>query len=152
MRRVNPNRQLQLTLGLPAFTNSGLFVDHFLKHRLPELDEWKSDDGVNEAYKAIQQLYKGKAASFTYRTDEAQAEDDFSRPVLNLLWGKECYQVQVSIPNEDARRQTDYAFFRSAVDRQAAQPRLGKLDYWRDVPTLGDYRTDLSYSALPSEV
>jgi hypothetical protein len=62
--------------------------------------------------------------------------------VLNLLWREQragdCYQVQVTIPNVDVRRQPDYAFFRTAQDRRDAEARKGSLDYWRDVPALGD--------------
>ena len=46
--------------------------------------------------------------------------------------------MQVSIPNLDARRQPDYALFRSAADRTAADARKGTIEYWRDVPVLGD--------------
>jgi hypothetical protein len=119
--------------------NRGLFADNYLDNpeRLQAMDEWKHVAGVEEAFRKIAQLYD-RATRFNNRTNEAQTENDFIQPVLNLLWGKECYQVQAIIPNADGWRQTDYAFFRSAADRQAAQPRLGLLDYWRDVPCLGD--------------
>ncbi len=62
--------------------------------------------------------------------------------MLDILWKEnasgDCYEVQVNIPNVDARRQPDYAFFRTASDLNNAEARKGTLDYWRDVPALGD--------------
>jgi hypothetical protein len=46
--------------------------------------------------------------------------------------------VQVRIPHPDLQRQPDYAFFKSAQERAAAQPRIGAPHYWRDVTCLGD--------------
>jgi Alw26I/Eco31I/Esp3I family type II restriction m6 adenine DNA methyltransferase len=120
--------------------NRGLFADHYLNspERLRALDEWRQAAAVEEVFSRIAQLYSKRAARFGKHTNEAQTESDFIRPVLDVLWGHECYKVQVNIPNVDVRRQPDYAFFRSEGDRESAEPRLGTFDYWRDVPCLGD--------------
>jgi hypothetical protein len=135
-------QQPYLPMDWPAFKNKGLFADNFLDNRLKEEPEWQAADGIEDAFDAIQKLYSQKAAHFTARTNEAQTEHDFIQPVLDLLWkepgGDDCYQVQVRIPHTDLQRQPDYAFFRRAVDRDGAQPRVGLIDYWRDVPCLGD--------------
>jgi hypothetical protein len=106
------------------------------------LDEWKQVTGVEEAFRKIVHLYSDKAIHFNRRINESQTEHEFIRPVINLLWHEQragdCYQVQVTIPNVDVRRQPDYAFFRTAQDRRDAEARKGSLDYWRDVPALGD--------------
>lgn len=103
--------QTQLPLG-PSFENRGLFADHFLKTRLPDLAEWRIPDDLERVFEKIKSLYRAKAVRFTTRTNEAQTEHDFIRPVLDVLWGDDCYEVQAGIPNLDARRQPDYAFFR----------------------------------------
>jgi hypothetical protein len=135
-------QQPPLPMSWPAFANKGLFADNYLENRLKEEAEWQATDGVEEAFQGVHSLYKRKAAHFTARTNEAQTEHDFIQPVLDLLWqepgGGDCYQVQVRIPHPDLQRQPDYAFFRSAAERQGAQPRVGSGDYWRDVPCLGD--------------
>src|SRR5437867_3310691 len=109
--------QTQLPLR-PSFENRGLFADHFLKTRLPHLAEWRIPGELEPAFEKIKSLYRAKAARFTKRTNEAQTEHDFIRPVLDVLWGDDCYEVQASIPNLDARRQPDYAFFSTSRDRQ----------------------------------
>jgi len=132
--------QFSFTL-TPLTINRGLFADNFLESRLPEMPEWKRPEGMNEAYTAVHRLYTEKASEFE-RYNEAQTELNFIQPVLDILWHEQqphyTYQVQVNIPNTDVRRQPDYAFFRNATDRESAYPRLGTLEYWRDVPCLGD--------------
>jgi hypothetical protein len=106
------------------------------------LDQWKQATGIEAAFGKIAHLYSDNAVHFNKRTNEHQTEHDFIRPVLNLLWREQrsgdCYQVQVTIPTADVRRQPDYAFFRTAQERRDADTRKGSLDYWRDVPALGD--------------
>ncbi|MGA2035374.1 MAG: hypothetical protein ABSG68_24265, partial [Thermoguttaceae bacterium] len=132
----------QHSFGWEAYFNRGLFADHFLEHRLPELPEWREVDGLETSFKALQRRYRQHAARFTKRTNEAQTEHDFVQPVLDVLWRDrepgDCYEVQVRIPNIDADRQPDYAFFRTAADRESAVPNVGTMDFWRDVPCLGD--------------
>ena len=134
--------QLQFSDFLETYRNQGLFADHFLKDRLPQLREWKDVEGLDEAFAATLKLYDEQASRFTTRTNEPQTEHDFIQPVLNLLWREQnegdCYQVQVSIPNLDARRQPDYAFFHTAEERNGAEERQGTIDYWRNAPALGD--------------
>jgi type I restriction-modification system DNA methylase subunit len=132
--------QLPLPINFRPHRNRDLFADHYLNDpaRLQALDEWKRAAGLDEAFKEIGRLYARRASRFNARTNEAQTENDFIRPVLNLLWGEDSYQVQVPIPNVNAGRVPDYALFRSPDDRQAAEPRKGSLDYWRDAPCLGD--------------
>jgi len=123
-------RKARYDPGLPlddTFRNTGLFADHFLEHRLPELPEWQAADDVAEVFSRVKMLFEERAAQFTGDTNEAQTENDFIRPVLDILWGHECYQVQAEIPNADARRVPDYAFSVGAEDRDAAQKRVGSL-------------------------
>jgi hypothetical protein len=141
LRRTTTAQQPQLSFVDPM-QNYDLFADHYLEQRIQELEAWQNPDGLEKAFSALQSLYQRRASRFTDATNEAQTEHDFIQPVLDLLWGQDqpgdCYQVQVSIPNVDARRQPDYAFFRTAEERQSAQPHLGDAQYWSTVPCLGD--------------
>lgn len=128
----------QLDIGLTPYKNRGIFADHFLKTRLNDLTEWHNDDGLADAFKAVLALFHTRGAKFSPAVNEAQTEEDFVRPVLDILWGRERYQTQVTIPNVDARRQPDYALFTTAADRDAAHARLGTAEYWKGVPCLGD--------------
>jgi type I restriction-modification system DNA methylase subunit len=119
-----------------AFINRSLFADHFLKVRLPERPEWNETEGLEAAFTALQRLYQ--AVQFNKATNEAQTEADFIRPALDILWGRGAYQVQVSLPGGDTRRQPDYALFRSGEDRDEAEARKGTLEYWRTAPALAD--------------
>ena len=134
-------RKARYDPGLPlddTFRNAGLFADHFLEHRLPELPEWQAAEDVVEVFSRVKALFETRAAQFTDDTNEAQTENDLIRPLLDILWGHECYQVQAEISNADARRVPDYAFFLSAEDRNAAHARAGTPEYWKDSPCLGD--------------
>lgn len=122
--------------------NRDLFANHFLKERLADLSEWQEPEGLEEAFDAVNKLYQERIPAFTDATNESQTEHDFIQPVLDILWGEQepgdCYQVQVSIPNVDAHRQPDYAFFRHAAEREEAQERHGTSEYWDDTACLGD--------------
>jgi type I restriction-modification system DNA methylase subunit len=133
-----------LPLDFDPYRNRGLFADHYLddQERLRAMPEWGDDSGLSEAFGQILQLYTSRASRFSTRTNEQQTERDFVRPVLDILWRDQtpgdAYEVQVSIPNLDVRRQPDYAFFRNGATRNVAEPRKGTIEYWRDVPVLGD--------------
>ncbi len=141
MRKKPGSHQRQLALDEPL-RNRGLFADHFLEERLPDLPQWQETEGLDDAFTAIEKLYEKCALSFTDATNEDQTENDFIQPVLRILWSEaapgDCYQVEVSIPNLDVHRQPDYALFRAAADRQAAQPLVGDPSYWQNVPCLAD--------------
>jgi len=129
-------------LGLvEPFVNKSLFADNFLKERLSDLPEWTATDRLDESLRAIQSLYREKAARLS-RSSEPQTEREFIRPILDILWGEEgpgdCYEVQPPLPNVDSHRWPDFAFFRSSADRESAEPRKGTLEYWCDAPCLGD--------------
>ncbi len=119
---------------IPAHLNRGLFADLEDPARLRDLAEWKEADGAEEVFQGITLLYQQHAVRFKKQTNEAQTEHDFIQPLLHLIWGGSCYQVQVTIPNVDGRRQPDYAFFRTAEERQAADQRKAVLQLGTGVP------------------
>lgn len=127
----------QPSLGFQPYNNRNLFAEHFLQKVLPAQAEWQAVEGVDEAFAAVQKLWSA-TQHFTNKTNEAQTENDLIKPVLDLLWGSGCYQVQPRIPNVDVQRQPDYALFLSDEERTAAQPLINTMEYWRDVPALAD--------------
>jgi hypothetical protein len=139
-RKTNPEQN-----ALPfseKYINKNLFADHFLETRLKELEHWRNLKGSERAFEEIKSIYERTASHFSDRTNEAQTEHDFIQPVLDILWSEErdgdCYQVQVTIPNVDTRRQPDYAFFSRAEERQSAEPLKGTIEYWQKSSLLGD--------------
>ena len=141
-RTISRTDQSQQVLALtPPYTNRGLFADNYLENHLPNLSNWEDVAGLDDALQAIRRLYREKSGSLP-DMNESQTEHDFIQPVLNILWQEanpgDCYQVQVSIPNLDARRQPDYGLFRFAAERQDADSRLKTIEYWRDTACLGD--------------
>ncbi|MDP8241328.1 MAG: TaqI-like C-terminal specificity domain-containing protein [Candidatus Hatepunaea meridiana] len=136
--------QNTLTFNECPYNNHGLFADHYLEDlgRLRSLEEWNSAKGVGEAFQKILQMYNHNAVRFDDETNEPQTERDFIQPVLNILWSDkdegDCYEVQAPIPNINGHRRPDWAFFRNPADRQNAEPQKGKLDYWKNIPALGD--------------
>ncbi len=133
--------QLRLPNFVEPYRNQGLFADHFLKDRLPERPEWQQAEGLELAFDAILKLYSERTPKFTANTNEPQTEKNLIQPILNILWREkenDCYEVQVSIPSPEGRRQPDYAFFQTAKEQNDAEARKGTLEYWRDAPALGD--------------
>jgi hypothetical protein len=136
--------QLRLPNLAKPYHNQGLFADHFLagQDRLLQLPEWQSAGNIQDALQAIWGLYNERAVKFTPRTNEAQTERNFIQPVLDILWCEsqegDCYQVQSGISTLDVHRRPDYAFFCTAKQRDDSEKRLGTLEYWFDVPVLGD--------------
>jgi len=127
-----------LPLDCGEYQNRGLFADHFLRERLKERDEWTLATGVEDAFTKIADLCRRCTSRFNGRTNEAQTEKHFIRPVLDLLWGTECYDVQSTVPKKKHPQQPDYAFFRTDEERQEAEKHKGRPEYWRQAPALGD--------------
>ena len=76
----------QPSLGLEGeyHRNSGLFADHFLDQRMPEMPEWNEASDWLESFNALRQLY-AQAAPGLENANEPQTEEDFIKPVLRLL-------------------------------------------------------------------
>jgi len=139
-RRAEHPAQRHLAI-LPPYHNSGLFARHFLEDakRLRAMAEWSRADGVQEAFDALRALYTKKSAAVSRGPNESQTERTFIRPVLDIVWGEDCYEIEERIPGLGiADRRPDYAFFRGAADRDAAQELSGSHDFWRNAVCLGD--------------
>lgn len=124
----------QLALPLETHRNHFLFSDYYLNEVLPRQAVWrKTGDGAKEALKAITELYHRQADALSH-LNEAQTEEHWIRPVLNILG--HVYEVQPSLPG--VLGVPDYAFFADQETRQAAATAPGKAPYWETVLAVGD--------------
>lgn len=103
------------------FHNVGLFSDHFLNKKLPaESALWQTEKpSVQTTFDKI--LAHHKQFTSTYKNpNEAQTEDDFIRPVLNLLGFS--YIVQTSLKHQGKWNQPDYSLFSDEKTKKTAAP------------------------------
>ncbi len=100
-----------------------LFSSHYLEYRLPHHPEWAEDP--QPILEAIRPLWQ-KAGRYGNTWNEAQTEDDFIKPVLNLLgWS---YIVQAQSKKAGQVTRPDYVLFADAASRDAAYPYQGHDD------------------------
>jgi len=124
----------QLSLIPETHRNHYLFSDHFLNEVLPGRDVWlESEAEARQALAAIAELYSSLEEALPHY-NEAQAEEHWIRPVLNILG--HVYEVQP--PLVGALGTPDYAFFADEETMQAATPTLGRTVYWTTVLAVGD--------------
>ncbi|MCK4284088.1 MAG: hypothetical protein KAX44_07200, partial [Candidatus Brocadiae bacterium] len=103
-------------MGLSYTTNRGLFSDHYLATRLPELAEWEGDYGPLRT--RLSALLSEKADALP-TLSEAQTEQQFIRPVLNAFgWS---YETQVKFRALGRDYRPDYALFLSDEQQRAAR-------------------------------
>jgi hypothetical protein len=76
--------QKEPTSASRLFQNRGLFSDHFLQERLPEWKEWNVSEELENFRSKLLTLYEAKK-SILPGLNEAQTEEEFIKPVLDLL-------------------------------------------------------------------
>lgn len=104
----------------PQATGKSLFSLHYLATRLPAQPEWQED--AQPALAAVAALWQ-KAAALGANWNEAQTEDEFVRPVLELLgWH---FVVQAKSVKQGRINRPDYALFAAAATRDAAYAHQG---------------------------
>ncbi len=100
-----------------------LFSHHYLDHRLPDHPEWAEDPGPILA--AMRPLWD-KARQYGDTWNEAQTEEEFIKPVLDLLgWS---YIVQAKSKKSGQITRPDYALFADEASRDAAYQHQGDND------------------------
>lgn len=112
------------------FVNRGLFATYYLEHRLDELPSWTTDAALEQTFQQLQQLY-GRVEAQLPHANEAQTEQLWIRPVLDILWGADAYEVQPSLPSVYGNLTPDYALFATGQARAEATPLRGTADYWQ---------------------
>ena len=121
---------LQLPFEPTRFVNRGLFATYYLEHRLDELAGWTTDAALEQTFAELQRLYQ-RVESQLRHANEAQTEQLWIRPVLDILWGADTYEVQPSLPSVYGALTPDYALFASGQARAEAAPLLRTADYWQ---------------------
>jgi len=124
----------QLALPLETHRNHFLFSDHYLNEVLPREAIWREADAeVQEVLAAIAGRY-GQQAKALPHCHEAALEQEWIRPILDLLG--HVYHVQPPLPG--AAGTPDYAFFADESARQAALPAQGTPAFWETALAVGD--------------
>lgn len=100
-------------------TNKSLFAAHYLAHRLPDHAEWQADPG--EALAALQELYQ-RTKHLLPKYNEAQTEDEFVKPVLDILGF--ATTVQTSLNRAGRSQRPDYTLFATARQKAEADQYL----------------------------
>jgi hypothetical protein len=100
-----------------------LFSHHYLQNRLPDHPEWAEDP--QPAFEAIRDLWQ-KAIQYGDAWNEAQTEEEFVRPILQILsWS---YIVQAKSDRKGQVTRPDYALFADDAARDAAYSYQGDDD------------------------
>ena len=97
--------------------NKPLFSSHYLEHRLVDSPEWSLDP--RPTFDALQQLYQRKKALLS-SLNEAQTEEEFIKPVLEILGFS--YIAQVVTKTKGRAERPDYALFANDEQKLAAYP------------------------------
>ena len=95
--------------------NKPLFSSHYLEHRLVDSPEWSLDP--RPTFDALQQLYQRKKALLS-SLNEAQTEEEFIKPVLEILGFS--YIAQVVTKTKGRAERPDYALFANDEQKTAA--------------------------------
>ncbi len=110
------------------FQNRGLFSDHFLRARLPQWKEWEINVELSSFRKELLSLYESKKTILS-GLNEAQTEDEFIKPVLDLLGYANSYIVQASTKVDHQTNRPDYALFPDETTKDKAYQKLKDNDY-----------------------
>jgi hypothetical protein len=87
-------------------TSKSLFSQHYLDNRIHEYEEWRED--VSQPFEELRALYQEKRGILP-RLNEAQTEEEFIRPVLEMLGF--AYVPQTSFRRGGRVQRPDYALF-----------------------------------------
>ncbi|MBI3538398.1 MAG: restriction endonuclease, partial [Chloroflexi bacterium] len=104
---------------MPRPQNRSLFSQHYLDNRLPATDAWKTD--VSDTFTKFLALYQDKKEILP-NLNEAQTEQEFIRPVLDLLGF--FYVPQTDFKRAGRVQRPDYALFANAKRKKDAQKYL----------------------------
>jgi len=120
--------QKELTPASNLFQNRGLFSDHFLQERLLEWEEWNVSEELEHFRSDLLALYEAKK-QFLPGLNEAQTEEEFIKPVLDLLGYANSYIVQASTKIGQQTNRPDYALFPDASTKDKAYAIIESNDY-----------------------
>ena len=127
----------QLVLPIEKHRNHYLFSDYYLNTLLPQQPSWREADAeAAEALEALRRLHADKRALLRPALSEAALEEEWVRPVLDILG--HTYHVGASLPSPEGTRTPDYALFPDEETRRAALPHLGTAEFFKTALAVGD--------------
>ena len=109
------------------FQNRGLFSDYFLKERLIKWGEWNFED-VTVLRDKLTSLYNSKKDVLAHLS-EAQTEQEFIQPVLDILGYADTYIVQAPTKIGKKSNRPDYALFPDKETKNKAYKQLKVNNY-----------------------
>ena len=114
-----------------AYNNQGLFSTYHLEKVIME----QTSDALESTYDQIKQLY-ASIAEFADNLNESQTEDQFIRPVLEILG--HTFAVQPVLRTSLGRKQPDYAFFARQEALAHAHPQINTNAFFKTATAIGD--------------
>jgi type I restriction-modification system DNA methylase subunit len=111
------------------YLNTGLFVDYFLKEKLPQERLWQNtlaDLKTKQLFVAVKRLYVSKKDSLP-QLNEAQLEEEFIRPIFDLLGFS--YIVQAPTKAYGRSLAPDYALFADEAAKKAGYAQIKQNNY-----------------------
>ncbi|MFM5980446.1 MAG: Eco57I restriction-modification methylase domain-containing protein [Sphaerospermopsis kisseleviana] len=95
--------------------NKPLFSQHYLRFRIQQLPEWQLD--ITSEFEQLNKIYLAKKAILP-TLNESQTEEEFIKPVLEMLGFK--YITQVVTRGKGRSQRPDYALFSNTETRDIA--------------------------------
>lgn len=118
----------------PAWRNSALFSDHYLETVLPDAQTtiFYAPDEMRGALQNLRDLWARETVRLNGSLNEAQTEETWIKPVLELLGFEDRMEVQTGA----GENRPDYVFFATPEDRRALPP--NDADFTRRAIAVGD--------------
>lgn len=115
------------------FNNRNLFSNHYLERLIQTNPEWSQDEGLEEAFSKIRDLYHKKARLLeTYI--ESDLEHNFIRPIFDILGHN--YGIQETVYGTSLK--PDYAFFPSRDAYNDAYTKKDSKGFYDKAIAVGD--------------
>ena len=113
------------------YNNQGLFSRYHLEKVITE----QTSDTLESTYKRIKQRYAA-IAEFADNLNEPQTEEQFIRPVLEIL--EHTFEVQPVLRTSLGTKQPDYAFFAGQEALAHAHPQINTNAFFKTATAIGD--------------
>ena len=114
-----------------TYNNHGLFSTYHLKEVIKE----QTSDKLESTYKQIKQRYAA-IAEFADNLNEPQTEEQFIRPVLEILG--HTFEVQPVLRTSLGTKHPDYAFFAGQEALAHAHPQINTNAFFKTATAIGD--------------
>ena len=114
-----------------AYNNRSAFSSYYLEKVITK----QASDTLESVYKQIKQRYIS-IAGFAENLNEAQTEERFIRPVLEILG--HAFEVQPTLNTAQGAKRPDYAFFAGQQALESAHSHVNTNVFFNTVTAIGD--------------